>query len=408
MSVRTIETFEAGAGADGRFDRQARIEGWDQARVAGAHVLVVGAGAIGNEALKLLALVGVGRVTVVDSDRIENSNLSRTVLFRDGDVGAWKAEVAARRAAEIAPGLRAEAIVGDVEHDLGLGRVRAADAVLGCVDNLHARVAVNRACLRAGKPWVNAAIGPRAAEVGVFAGDGEGPCYECGLGEAAWRRFRRRFSCADGLRRAAREGRVATVATLASIAAALQVEALLALLHGAGRGSPLCGVGPGERAFLSIAPPLGLRKLALARDPACTAHERWDGEPRAIAASAREATADDLMAAVGGDRVELDWDLVTGLRCEACGEAEERLGPKGRLLAVEAACPRCRAGRRAETVSDVRRGEALACVPLARLGVPERAVLRVGAGARIELVELTGSGTGNGSGSDSGSGGAGA
>ncbi|HEV8187910.1 MAG TPA: ThiF family adenylyltransferase, partial [Pyrinomonadaceae bacterium] len=77
-----------------RYDRQRLIPWWEQERLAAARVLVIGAGALGNEILKLLALSGVGHIMIFDMDRIEVSNLSRTVLFNETDAGALKAEVA--------------------------------------------------------------------------------------------------------------------------------------------------------------------------------------------------------------------------------------------------------------------------------------------------------------------------
>ncbi len=82
---------------DDRFDRLARIEWWDQSRLAAARVLVVGAGALGNEVIKNLSLLGVGHLVIVDRDRIERSNLSRSILFRPADEGQPKATCAARR-----------------------------------------------------------------------------------------------------------------------------------------------------------------------------------------------------------------------------------------------------------------------------------------------------------------------
>jgi len=73
---------------DDRYHRQSLIDWWDQKKVAEARVLVVGAGALGNEILKNLALTGIGRVLVYDMDTIERSNLSRTALFRDRTRGA--------------------------------------------------------------------------------------------------------------------------------------------------------------------------------------------------------------------------------------------------------------------------------------------------------------------------------
>ena len=97
--------------------------------------MVVGAGALGNEVIKLLALIGVGRVTVIDFDTISRSNLSRTVLFRESDVGKPKASVAAERALLINPGMSVTPIIGDIEFDLGLGDLRHFDVVFGCLDS---------------------------------------------------------------------------------------------------------------------------------------------------------------------------------------------------------------------------------------------------------------------------------
>src|SRR5437868_5779980 len=74
-----------GRGADMRYHRQMLIPWWDQTQVARTRILVVGAGALGNEILKSLALVGAGYTLVFDPDRIERSNLSRSVLFRESD-----------------------------------------------------------------------------------------------------------------------------------------------------------------------------------------------------------------------------------------------------------------------------------------------------------------------------------
>src|SRR5215218_3372325 len=104
-----------------RFDRFRQIEWWDQAKLEAARVLVIGAGALGNEILKNLALLGVGNVFVADMDQIENSNLSRSVLYRESDNGTPKATAAARAARDIYPSLKVHAFNGNVVHDLGLG-----------------------------------------------------------------------------------------------------------------------------------------------------------------------------------------------------------------------------------------------------------------------------------------------
>src|SRR5262245_39630237 len=99
--------------AEDRFERLRRIEWWDQRLLSSAKVLVVGMGALGNEVLKHLALVGVTHVFIVDFDTIEPSNLSRSVLFRDADVGRPKVEAAAEAAHRLYPDLQIGSFHGD-------------------------------------------------------------------------------------------------------------------------------------------------------------------------------------------------------------------------------------------------------------------------------------------------------
>ena len=95
-----------------RFSRLRLIPWWDQAKIAESRVLVVGAGALGNEILKNLALLGFQQIVVVDLDRIEESNLSRTVLFRTENIGNYKAEVAAKSLRSVAPDIQVQPLDG--------------------------------------------------------------------------------------------------------------------------------------------------------------------------------------------------------------------------------------------------------------------------------------------------------
>src|SRR5256885_8187861 len=109
---------------DDRFHRFKLIGWWDQNKLARAKIVVIGAGALGNEIVKNLALLGIGNVFIADKDRIENSNLSRSVLYRESDAGQSKARVAASSARAIYPDISVAHFDGDVVHDLGLGVFR--------------------------------------------------------------------------------------------------------------------------------------------------------------------------------------------------------------------------------------------------------------------------------------------
>jgi adenylyltransferase/sulfurtransferase len=89
-----------------RYSRLRLIHWWDQEKLRAASVMVVGAGAIGNEVLKNLALIGVGNIWVVDCDDIEDSNLTRSILFRRDDCGQSKAVAAGRALKDINPDVR--------------------------------------------------------------------------------------------------------------------------------------------------------------------------------------------------------------------------------------------------------------------------------------------------------------
>ena len=95
-----------------------------RAKCASQIIMVVGAGAIGNELIKNLALLGIGRILIFDMDDIENTNLTRSVLYRCSDVGRYKAEVAAERAMEMNPDVKAKAFVSNIIDDVGLGVFR--------------------------------------------------------------------------------------------------------------------------------------------------------------------------------------------------------------------------------------------------------------------------------------------
>ena len=141
-----------------------------QENVKKAKVMVVGAGALGNEVLKNLALFGVGNILIVDYDTIEYSNLTRSILFResDADKGLYKAEVAANRIREINKNINVQYIIGNLNSDVGLGVYKQMDVVIGCLDSRLARLQLNRQCMRAGVPWVDGGIEDLNGVVKVF------------------------------------------------------------------------------------------------------------------------------------------------------------------------------------------------------------------------------------------------
>jgi len=206
-------------------------------KVKNAKVLVVGAGALGNEVMKNLALFGVGNIFVVDFDKIEYSNLTRSILFRpeDADKGYYKAEIAAKRLREVNPTIQVHAICGDLATEVGLGIYRRMDVVLGCLDSLRARVLLNRLCFRAGKTWIEGGIGDMEGQVAAYQLNRS--CYECSLSEeenvdASGVGYENRASCPQIAQGNAERGRVATTPVSASIIGAIQAQEAMKIIHG--------------------------------------------------------------------------------------------------------------------------------------------------------------------------------
>ncbi|MBP5612315.1 MAG: ThiF family adenylyltransferase [Bacteroidales bacterium] len=196
-----------------------------------ASVMVVGAGALGNEALKNLALFGVGNIYIVDFDTIEFSNLTRSVLFRpeDADKGLYKAEVAAERIREINPQINVQCVCGHLASEVGLGLYRKMDVVIGCLDSRLARLQLNRLCMRANVPWIDGGIENLTGNVRIFRQNEN--CYECSLTEHAKQHISQQLSCAGVAQRNEQAGRTPTTPVIASIIGAIEVQEAMKLLH---------------------------------------------------------------------------------------------------------------------------------------------------------------------------------
>lgn len=167
-----------------RYARHYLLEGWDQDIVKNSSVLVVGVGALGCEIAKNLALVGVGRLHLVDMDTIELSNLSRQMLFFERDRGRYKAEVAAERIKEMNPSVRTFHYTTRFQ-DLPPEVLSSADVFAGGLDTFSARFALNHLAVRLRKVYIDGAATGFRGNVQVIVPDGleqvgkRTPCMRC-------------------------------------------------------------------------------------------------------------------------------------------------------------------------------------------------------------------------------------
>lgn len=334
----------------GRFERFARVEWWDQSRLRTARVLVVGAGALGNEVVKNLALVGVGHQAVADMDRVEESNLSRSALFDAADQGRFKAEVICRAAGRLFPAIEALPLVGNVLGEVGLGWFRWAEIVVGALDNREARVFVNSACAMLGRPWIDGGIDMLNGVVRGFAPPATA-CYECTMGQADWDLINKRRSCSLLARRAVEAGGVPTSPITASVIGAMQAQEVIKHLHGmpmlAGTGYVFEGRTHGSYAV-----------QYQVRDD-CPWHEGAvpvEADPRLGRASTLRDVWDAAERRLGRlDALDVAHEIVTTLECPACGHVEELFRPVCGVTEAEAVCPRCRTECRANIAASIGR-----------------------------------------------------
>lgn len=286
--MRSQEKYEWGDGV------YTLLSWFKKEKVKNAKVLVAGAGALGNEVVKNLALFGVGHIYVCDFDRIEISNLTRSVLFREEDAfnHRFKAEIVSERAKEINPQIEVIPIVGNLFSDVGLGLYKAVDVVIGCLDSRLARYQLNRLSLRAGKTWIDGSIENLTGVVKVFKPGIN--CYECGLSREEFNNIMLRTGCADVVRTQTSAGRVATTPISASIIGAVQVQEAMKVIHEGGEQAVPFKTLTGKLwRYEGMTNTITTYKHATWKS-SCPAHEHWDNIIKADNLSAKMSVSDIL------------------------------------------------------------------------------------------------------------------
>ncbi|MCP5404347.1 MAG: HesA/MoeB/ThiF family protein [Novosphingobium sp.] len=231
------------------------VGGAGQVALAEAHVLMVGCGGIGSPALQYLAAAGIGRLTLVDSDVVEESNLQRQTIFTPADLGMPKAEAAAEWVRQFDRAIEVLPVVGRLGVDNAGQVFDGTQLVLDGCDNFATRLAVSDACVAAGIPLTTAAIGRFQGQIANFSGHlADQPCYRCFVGDA--------FD-EDDCDSCAADGVLGAMAGIVGSFAAM--HAIRVILSGrAALGDPQWGK---LHLFEGLGP--SLRTLRIAKDPDC-------------------------------------------------------------------------------------------------------------------------------------------
>ena len=211
-----------------QFDRQKRIAGWDQASISSSKVLVVGAGALGNEVIKGLAQIGVESITLVDYDRIVKANLNRCLFFsaKDAATNQYKARVIAENVKSINKETTVTAILKKIE-DLPEDFYSKFSSAFSCLDNIGARLHVNAQCY--GKvPLIDGGTTGFFGKVQVVKSPS--PCLECAMSGQDYALLWKKYSCVgDPLDFI--DPKMPALSTTNSVIAALQVNEFVRMVH---------------------------------------------------------------------------------------------------------------------------------------------------------------------------------
>jgi len=329
-----------------RKDRLATFEfisWWEREKVQASKMMIVGAGALGNEVLKNLALMGIGNLFIVDFDTVEMDNLSRSVLFRPEDSGKKKAKVAARRVKELNPDVNVQFFHGDINTELfGLER--------------------------------------------VFV-PGQGACFECTLSEQARREMSLRYSCPLLARKNILLGKVPTTPTISAIIGGIQSQDALKLLHDmpvqAGKVMHVNGLTN------------EVHTTAYVEKEDCESHWIYGDVTELPDRRAMDTTLAQMLEIARGELgeeavLELDQEIVLTLQCHACQTVTEVLKPVSQVSLEEGRCPGCGELREVHMTHVITGDEPFLERTLLNIGVPPLHILRARNSVEYRFFELTG------------------
>jgi len=344
---------------------------------------VIGGGALGNEVVKALGLLGAGSVRIIDPDRVERSNLSRSVFFRDEDCGRPKALALSEMLAQAFPNTRWESSDCEIA-DVGLQDLAGCQMMMSCVDTDIARVEIAWAALALDLPVADAGLGGPDywhGRVSFFAGQ-RSACFCCKLSP---RRRREILALAQATGQscwgAPQTPPVPSTPTMAAITAALQVDMGLRSLF------DLQNSGASE--YLSwtteilLDSSLHTRRFTTEQSVHCPLH---NSTPQPLVTLPYDgASARELLDSAGMEVLELDWPICVSAGCLDCGHV---WSPRRRVAWVRrlGKCPHCQNNHilEKENIHMLDRDSPWSHTPLIELGLPERHLYTVRPGSAKE------------------------
>jgi molybdopterin/thiamine biosynthesis adenylyltransferase len=357
---------------------------------------------------KNLALMGLGYMFIADMDKVSWSNLSRAVYFQrhDAEEESYKAELVAKRARAMNVSEHAftRPFPGDIVWQLGAGIFRRVDVVLGCLDNVEARLFANAQCLLTGTPYIDGAISGLAGNVTAVHAP-HTACWSCTTNQTIRALAANRYhSCTQVMLRAQAEGRLPTVQVASSIIAGFQSQEAVKVIQGRpwAAGSIIRYSANGPRPDLDV--------IALPRNPECWCNEAQTIEQVIeLPLSANTHTLQDLINELANHgyrdiHVMLPARFIIARACLRCQQSEPIMQPIFTLDTSVLSCRFCAAGANETELQAVETTrpaefdplengtairERMLVLPLSSLGFPPLALLWFCAGEGSESFDYT-------------------
>ncbi|MFX1356778.1 MAG: ThiF family adenylyltransferase [Promethearchaeota archaeon] len=220
-----------------KYDRQKRIKGWDQEKISNATVMIIGAGATGNELVKNLVLTGVGKIYLIDYDIIERSNLNRCILFsiKMNNEPEYKVDLIKKVCESLNPGVEIVAIKKEL-NSIDRNLYKQSDIICSCLDNIEARIEANNYAYYYKTPFIDSGIDGYFGTVqAVYSEIKEAPCLQCGITNVDLDLMWNKFSC-TGQEIDPKNGetsrKIATIITTTAIIGGIQSQQVLKFILG--------------------------------------------------------------------------------------------------------------------------------------------------------------------------------
>lgn len=316
--------------------------GWNVNILKQATAVVVGAGALGNEVLKNLALLGIGKIWLCDMDIIEEHNLTRTALFRSYDIGKFKAIIAAERVKEINPDVQITAFTVRVQNVFGQGIIKKADVVFGCVDNIQTRIDINRLCYQTNTLYIDGGLRRLDGDVKIFASP-YSVCLDCTLSDEIRSEAWKRHTCLKLRHQPINDTpTLPTAPTIAAIIAGLQVQIAIKFLH---------GITQSNNYRLSVFGNIDeFNTSQMTFNPYCPTHLQYDKIPIQqiieLPFKTNELTLLQLLKVIEKSfnikaTIDLGFDLITNYTCHEHKIEKQLFKRRGDIFIDEAICELC-------------------------------------------------------------------